>query len=127
AEPPDTDSAKAVLWGGGSIRTATPDPACSRWLGPPRLMLRADHRAAVHLVGHVQGDLSIRERRGDVVIREQLVRRVPGFERDLDLDPEWIESITLNRVEHAHEWLATGKARVGHVDRVDRLVAEQRR
>ena len=53
--------------------------------------------------------------------RELLARRC-SVEDDLNLAPQRIEAVALDRVQHAHEHLSTGSAAVRHVDRIDRTV-----
>src|SRR3989442_5244607 len=93
-----------------------------RWL-----LVRADHRAAVHFVGWRERDLTGRRRIGNFVVGEQLPRGVAGVEYDLHLAPQRVEAVPLNRVEHACEHDACVLAGVAHVDGVDRAVVREER
>src|SRR5437870_7848014 len=80
--------------------------------GRPTLPLGPNDGADVDLVGGLERDLPTLHSGSNVVIGRQLTRGVSRGERDLELTPERIEAITLDRIEHRNEGLAPGQARI---------------
>src|SRR5262245_52108310 len=76
-------------------------------LTAPRLLLRANDRATIHLVRDDNRNLGIGSSgsRQDFSIGKELVRGKSGIEHDEVLLPQGIESVTLDGIEHGHEIL----------------------
>lgn len=70
-------------------------------------LLVPDDGAPIHLVRHDESDFRIRagRYRDDFGVGCELVRSESGVEHDRILAPEWIEPITLDRIDHRGEVL----------------------
>src|SRR5207248_7764838 len=89
-------------------------------------LLRPDHRATVDLGRRLERDLARRGGRLDVVIAAELPARRRTVEDDLDLLPERIEPIALDRIEHTDELVPGRRAAIRLVDGVDAPIARER-
>src|SRR2546426_3455555 len=105
-----------------SRRPAKSFRECNRWL---RLLLWANDRATIQFIGDTERDLACGKCLCDFIIGKELARSMSGLEVDLHLQPQRIEALALNRVQHADEKLAAGQTGIGHKDDMNgRIVLE---
>src|SRR6267378_4848271 len=98
----------------------------SPWMSASPLLLGPYHGATVDLVGRPDRNLAAPRGIRDLGVRSQLAGCESAAERDLEFAPEWVEPVTLDRIEHRDKGLTTGQTRIRHEDLVDRRVVGDR-
>lgn len=82
----------------------------------------ADDRAPINFVGERERDFTRCHGICDFIVGEKLPRGVTGRERNLHFQPDGVEAVTGDGVNHRNEGLASGQASVRLEDEVEGFV-----